>query len=98
MKKKRKNQPKKSNKGKTWNWSNNPHGVIKTGDRWTLLATECYIRKECYGCIYWRYCKQNSYEDYPIMRQVVIELYRKLGMPPKNLLDTAKEYYYNNYQ
>lgn len=45
MKKKRKNQPKKSNKGKTWNWSNNPHGVIKTGDKWTLLAAECYIRK-----------------------------------------------------
>lgn len=86
MKKKRKNQPKKSNKGKTWNWSNNPHGVIKTGDRWTLLATECYIRKECYGCIYWRYCKQNSYEDYPIMRQVVRELYRKFGMPPKTCL------------
>ena len=99
MRKKRKTtkkfEPKTSNKGKTWSWSNNPHGTIKTGDRWTLLAVECYIRKECQGCIYWRYCKQNSYEDYPIMRQVVRELFRTLGEPPERFLDLAYYYYYN---
>ena len=103
MKKKRKNETikkkkqQKTNKGKSWEWSHNPHGVIKVGDKWTLLAAECYIRQSCQGCIYWRYCKQNSYEDYPIMRQVVRELYRQFGKPPEHLLDTAREYYYYNY-
>lgn len=93
----KKNFTQKTNKGKSWEWSHNPHGVIKTGEKWTLLAVECYIRHECEGCIYWRYCKQNSYEDYPIMRQVVRELFRTVGKPPKRLLDTAREYYYYNY-
>lgn len=45
MKKKRKNQPKKSNKGKTWNWSNNPHGVIKTGVGGLCLRLNAILEK-----------------------------------------------------
>ena len=94
MKKKRK----RYNGGrKTWQWATNPYGVIKTEYKWTLLATECYIKSECQDCIYWEYCKQNNYQNIPIMKQVVIELYRKLGKPPKRLLDTARRYYYYNY-
>lgn len=80
---------KSTNKGKSWKWSYNPYGVIKTGDKWTLLAVECYLRKECNSCVYWRYCKKNNYEGYPIMRQVIRILYIELGKPPQKLIDIA---------
>lgn len=93
----KKDDLRKTNKGKSWEWSHNPHGVIKTSNKWTLLAVECYIRRECEGCIYWKYCRRNFYEEYPIMKQVVAELCSLLGKPPRRLINTAIKYYYYNY-
>lgn len=78
-----------------WTWSKNPTGNIKIGNKWTFLAIECYLQKNCSECIYWRYCKNNKINRLPIMRHVVRGLYAKLGKPPAELIDKVTNYDYN---
>lgn len=82
-------------KSNNWIWSKNPTGKIKIGNKWTFLAVECYIQKECAKCIYWRYCSKNKIKKLPIMKHVVMGLYEKFGKPSDELVDKVINYNYN---
>lgn len=89
----RKKKNKKKNERKTWEWSNRK---INIGSGWTLLAVECFLRKTCRNCIYYRYCKQTCKGKRPVLRQVIVELTAKFGQPPQQLIDRACDIGYND--
>lgn len=68
---------------KTWKWKK-----INIGEGWTLISTECYLRRSCDNCIYYRYCGQTRGEI-PVLKQVVEELLKKHGKPDETLIEKA---------
>ena len=66
---------------------------INSGSGWTLIATECWARSGCAGCVYGRYCykPKRKVNDIPVIREVISQLLEKFGEPPEKLLLALEE-------
>lgn len=68
---------------------------VNCGKFWTVLSTECWLRKDCNGCIYRRYCAssvQKKTQDYTI-KIVISQLLEIFGEPPEKLIKIANGEY-----
>lgn len=64
---------------------------VNCGSYWTLISAECWLRKDCKGCPYQKYCNENKRGELPIIKIVIEELLIKFGKPPEKLIISAKE-------
>lgn len=65
---------------------------INCGSFWTVLSTECWLKANCDGCTYCKYCYRRGKHGInakPIIKMVVDQLLVKFGEPPQKMITNA---------